>query len=205
MNSLSERTDDFLKSIDMHPDQTDPERFVRDFLSEMDAGLAGEASSLKMIPTYVSADGTPPDGESVIAIDAGGTNLRVALVAFRNGRAEVLREQKSPMPGSRGEVSADEFFSELADDVLPFARESSRIGFCFSYPTAMHPDGDGEIICLTKEVRVRGIEGRQIGVSLLEKLREKGVKTRFSLVLLNDTTAGLLGGAARARTKASCT
>lgn len=196
VNSLSERTDDFLKSIDMHPDQTDPERFVRDFLSEMDAGLAGEASSLKMIPTYVSADGTPPDGESVIAIDAGGTNLRVALVAFRNGRAEVLREQKSPMPGSRGEVSADEFFSELADDVLPFARESSRIGFCFSYPTAMHPDGDGEIICLTKEVRVRGIEGRQIGASLLEKLREKGVKTRFSLVLLNDTTAGLLGGAA---------
>ena len=101
MNSLSERTDDFLKSIDMHPDQTDPERFVRDFLSEMDAGLAGEASSLKMIPTYVSADGTPQDGESVIAIDAGGTNLRVSRFATAGRRSCASRKAPCPAAAAR--------------------------------------------------------------------------------------------------------
>ena len=196
MRDLSAETYDFLTAIDMNPDQTDINAFMRAFLDEMDAGLAGRPSSLRMIPTYVSADGTPADDEPVIAIDAGGTNLRVALVTFSGGRPTVLREKKCRMPGSRGEVSADDFFSALADEVLPFARQSRRIGFCFSYPTAMHPDGDGEIICLTKEVRVSGIEGRVIGQGLLDALREKGAAGPFSLILLNDTTAGLLGGLA---------
>jgi len=187
---------DFLTSINMNPAQTDSSTFLAAFLAEMDAGLAGRPSSLRMIPTYVSAEGAPPDGEKVITIDAGGTNLRVALVEFQNGRPVVLREQSGAMPGSRGEVGADAFFDELAEAVVPFAGESGRIGFCFSYPTEMHPDGDGEIICLTKEVRVRGIEGCVIGAGLLEKLREKGAERDFSLVLLNDTTAGLLGGRA---------
>ena len=196
MRDLSAKTCDFLTSIDMNPIQTDVHAFMRTFLDEMDAGLSGQPSSLRMIPTYVSADGTPAENEPVIAIDAGGTNLRVALVEFSSGRPNVMCEKKRHMPGSRNEVSADEFFSALADEVLPFTRQSSRIGFCFSYPTEIRPDGDGEIICLTKEVRVSGIEGRVIGQSLLEKLHEKGVTKRFSLILLNDTTAGLLGGAA---------
>ena len=196
MRDLASEIYDFLTSIDMNPAQTDINTFMKTFLDEMNAGLAGQPSSLRMIPTYVSPAGVPADGEPVIAIDAGGTNLRVALVTFSGGRPTVLREKKSRMPGSRGEVSADEFFSALADEVLPFTRQSSRIGFCFSYPTEMHPDGDGEIICLTKEVRVSGIEGRVIGSSLIRALHEKGASGPFSLILLNDTTAGLLGGAA---------
>ena len=186
----------FLTSIDMHPAQTDVGAFTKAFLAEMDAGLGGESSSLKMIPTYVSADGTPENGVPVIAIDAGGTNLRVALVEFQNGRPVVLRERKSPMPGSRGEVSAEAFFAELADEVKPFTEESDRIGFCFSYPAVIFPDGDGQVICLTKEVRVSGIEGRMIGRSLLRKLGEKGVKKDLTLTILNDTAASLLGGMA---------
>ena len=196
MRDLSSETLQFLTSIDMNPAQTDVNTFIKAFLCEMDAGLAGGPSSLRMIPTYVSAGGTPAEHVPVIAIDAGGTNLRVALVEFQNGRPLVLREEKGPMPGSRGIVSAETFFSALADTVLPFARESSRIGFCFSYPTEMFPDGDGEVICLTKEVRVSGISGRVIGRSLIDALHEKGASGDFSLVLLNDTTAGLLGGAA---------
>ena len=195
MRAPSQEISDFLRSIGMHPEQTVPEAFIRTFLAEMDRGLAGQESSLKMIPTYLSAAGRPAEHERVIVIDAGGTNLRVALLEFRSGRAVVLREEKGPMPGSRGAIDADTFFSVLADRVLPFTSESDRIGFCFSYPTAMHPDGDGEIICLTKEVRVSGIEGRLIGCGLLEKLHEKGAQNHFSLVLLNDTAAGLLGGA----------
>lgn len=196
MRDLSAETPAFLTSIDMHPDQTDIDAFIKAFLSEMDAGLAGDLSSLKMIPAYVSVEGAPRDGVPVIAIDAGGTNLRVALVEFQNGAPVVLREKKGPMPGSRGTVSAEAFFSELADDVLPFTEASGRIGFCFSYPATIFPDGDGQVICLTKEVRVSGIEGRMIGRSLLRKMGEKGVKKDLSLTLLNDTAASLLGGAA---------
>lgn len=49
---------------------------------EMERGLAGKDSSIPMIPTYVSNQGTLPIGEPVVVIDAGGTNFRCALVSL---------------------------------------------------------------------------------------------------------------------------
>lgn len=196
MSRLSAETERFLTAIDMHPAQTDTDAFIDAFLREMDAGLADRPSSLRMLPTFVSSAGVPAEQEPVIALDAGGTNLRAALLEFRNGSPLVLREERSSMPGSRGSVPAEAFFSALAEVALPFTRESSRIGFCFSYPAEIYPEGDGRIICLTKEVSVDGIEGRMVGQGLIDALCEGGVKGPLSCVVLNDTTAGLLGGGA---------
>ncbi len=196
MRDVIAETNEFLREISMHPDFTDVKAVTEIFVSEMEKGLRGETSSIPMIPTYISAHGTPPENVPVIAVDAGGTNLRVGLVTFVNGKPNVSRVEKYPMPGSLFEISSDEFFAELAKKILPLTEESDRIGFCFSYPAEIFSDRDGKIICLTKEVCVKDSVGQIIGQELKKKLQEMGVTKSLSFTLLNDTVASLMGGVA---------
>ncbi len=196
MSNSLQLVDEFFRRINAHPDQVDMEAVSRSYISEMERGLSGEASSLPMIPTYLSVEGNPENDVSVIAIDAGGTNLRVGLVNFNNGKPVSGAMEKSHMPGSRGEVSKDEFFSEIADRILPLTAHSDIVGFCFSYPAEIFDSLDGRIILLTKEVRVRDSAGVAIGEALKEKLRERGVTKDLKFVILNDTAATLMGGIA---------
>ena len=188
--------DEFLLSISMHPDLTDISEVCRCFREEMELGLAGKPSSLQMIPTYISAHGKPESNKPVIAIDAGGTNLRVGLVTFADDKPVILSMEKSAMPGSLGEISADEFFDILAEKVLPLTGESSKIAFCFSYPAEIFPNHDGKILQLNKELRIKDARGLLLGQELLKKLKEKCGKGDWDFTVLNDTAAGLMGGIA---------
>jgi len=167
------------------------------FAAEMNSGLAGEESSLKMLPTYIKTDGETVRNQSVIALDAGGTNFRVSVVNFdETGRPDISYYKKYSMPGTSGQVTKDEFFDALAGYLLPVIDLSDKIGFCFSYPTEMTDKRDGQLLAMSKELRVDGIIGEMIGENLIEALGRSGCKKRKSLTLLNDTVACLLGGAA---------
>lgn len=91
------------------------------FVSEMERGLAGGASSLKMIPAYLDAQAPPSDGGPVIAIDMGGTNLRIALIEWKNSRMHFLDRRQYPMPGTQGNLERSEFFEQIAEYLLPIA------------------------------------------------------------------------------------
>lgn len=196
MKSLPERVQEFARGVGIHPELTDIPAVTEAFMSEMEAGLSGRDSSLAMIPTYISVKGRPPEDRDVIAVDAGGTNLRVGLVSFKNGLPVTRGLKKYPMPGSRGEISAEEFFDYLAELILPLTETADCVGFCFSYPMEITKNLDGIIQFLNKEVKVKGSEGRIIGRSIAEKLREKGLSKPLRFVIINDTVAGLMGGKA---------
>jgi len=197
MSSAVKKAVGFLKENSMDPDQYDIENGTQMFIEEMERGLKGEKSSLYMLPTYVSAEGDIPAGEKVIVLDAGGTNFRTAAVRFDGeGNPVIENFRKFPMPGT-GEtenIGREEFFDTIASCMEDIAGESSRIGFCFSYPTEMMPGGDGRLITFTKEVKARGVEGAMIGENLLEALRRRGVYQKKEIIILNDTTAVLLAG-----------
>ena len=166
-----------------------------DFLAEMARGLNGEASSLVMIPTYIETARDLPHGRTVIALDAGGTNLRVAAVKFgQDGTAVVEDLARHRMPGTEGEIGREEFFDSLAAYVKPLAGRSETIGFCFSYPAEILPDKDGKLIHFTKEVKARGVDGQVLGKNLARALEAAGVRQPPRVVLLNDTVATLLAG-----------
>ena len=65
----------------------DADKVLSLFRDEMKKGLSG-SSSLAMIPTYVSTDAEIKEGESVIVLDAGGTNFRTCLVTFDENRSQ---------------------------------------------------------------------------------------------------------------------
>jgi hexokinase len=73
------------------------------------------------------------------------------------------------------------------------APEGLPIGYCFSYPTAVRPDGDATLLRWTKEVRVSGVEGQLVGTLLGEHLRRHGI-VPGPVFVLNDTIATLAAG-----------
>jgi hexokinase len=195
MKRIRDLVDTFLIRTGMHHRAVDMGKYCTIFLEEMRRGLDGEPSSLEMIPTYIDTSRELPRGEKVIAMDAGGTNLRVALVSFDAGGKQVIEDlARHRMPGSDGEVGKEEFFRALAGFVAPFAGRADRIGFCFSYPAEITPEKDGRLIYFSKEIRARGVEGQMIGGNLLEAMKSRGVRQPSRVVLLNDTVATLLAG-----------
>jgi hexokinase len=183
--------DKFLKEHNLRADDINLQQLVEAFSFEMLNGLGGNESSLRMIPTYIEADNQFLTDVPVVAIDAGGTNFRAALVKFnKQGRLEISNIMNAGMPGLEGEISKDKFFQTIAGYVKPLAEKTDRIGFCFSYPTEILPDKDGILLQFCKEVEAPGVVGQLIGKNLLETLGMPDKK----IVLLNDTVATLLAG-----------
>jgi hexokinase len=183
--------EEFLFSHNLLSSSVDIEDLVRVFTEDMKLGLEGRPGSLRMIPTFIEADNDFLRGTRVLAIDAGGTNFRAALVTVsKSGEMEISGTVNRRMPGLDGEISSKEFFSAIAGYVKPLADKVERIGFCFSYPTEILPDRDGRLLQFCKEVQAREVEGQLIGRNFLETLGTPDKK----IVLLNDTVATLLAG-----------
>lgn len=188
----------FLKINDMHGDQIKFEHAVAEFENDMKNGLQGRSSSLMMLPAYITAERADAElnGKKVIVIDAGGTNLRVALCRFGGAKFEILSFEKHNMPGTQGKISADEFFDSIAQHLMPIIDKSDTVGFCFSYAAEMRPDKDGIVVSMGKEIEVDGIMGLPVCGSLDAALRRRGVRGDKKYVLLNDTVAAMMGACA---------
>jgi hexokinase len=161
----------------------------------MAEGLAAEGCTLPMIPTYLKNSGAVPLMENAVVIDAGGTNFRCALVRFTGAGAEVSEMSKCRMPGIGEPCTWEEFIRFAADRIEPLMDRANVIGFCFSYSAVITPERDGRVIAIDKEVVITGCEGQLVGASLLAELEHRGI-TGKRAVILNDTVAVLLGGAA---------
>lgn len=197
MKALKASVDGFLKKYGMHYEDLDMKQECDAFIKEMEKGLQGDASTLKMLCTYLGAEGDISIGEPVIVMDAGGTNFRVAVVSFDKNKKPIMEYFKLySMPGTTGELSKEEFFRTIADYLLPVIDRSEKIGFCFSYPIEILPNKDGKLIGFTKEVKVKNVKGEEIGANLLRVLKKMGYAADKKIVLLNDTVATLLGGKA---------
>ncbi len=181
----------FLEKHKMRADDINIQQIVDLFTSDMLKGLDGRESTLRMIPTYIEAENQFLTGVPVVAVDAGGTNFRAALVKFNiSGRLEISNLMNARMPGLEGEISKAEFFNTIAEYVRSNAELSDRIGFCFSYPTEILPNKDGKLLQFCKEVQAPEVVGELIGKNLLKTL---GMEEK-QIVLLNDTVATLLAG-----------
>ncbi len=185
---------EFLAKYNLLAGSIDEDRLTRSFISEMKKGLSGKRSSLEMIPTYQSESVDIKSGESVIVIDAGGTNFRTCLVTFDNDQKPVISDfRKSRMPGIDREVSAKEFFSIIADNIERLVEKSDRIAFCFSYSAKITREHDGIVVNFSKEIKAGEVIGMKLGENLLSELASRGYDTsRKRVVVLNDTVATLL-------------
>ena len=178
----------FLDRHNLYPTNIDGPECLRQLLKKMEQGLAGEGN-IPMIPSYLSLNTRPVVNQPCCVVDAGGTNLRVAKAVFDSeDRCNLSGLVKTEMPGTKGELSFNEFYGTLAD----FVRETGcpeRVGLCFSYNVLQDRTLDGILHSWCKEVRVPEAPGKPVGASLRRAVGEGCGNVN----VLNDSTAALLG------------
>jgi len=193
MDKLKFTAHRFLKDNGLGIDSIDPDTVLDDFLKEMELGLAGEKSSLAMLPTFITIEKPVSAFKPVIVLDAGGTNLRVATVVFGgDGNPKISSLTKHKMPGSVEQLNKNEFFDKFVEFIVPHADKADSVGICFSYPAEISPYRDGRLLSWTKEIQAPEVVGEYIGKNIFDRLEQRGHKMKFSL--LNDSVATLLAG-----------
>ena len=166
-------------------------------LDDMRRGLKKQPADQDMIRTFCNPPEKSAANESVIVIDAGGTNFRSCLVTFDAAGTPTISEmEKTRMPGVERELSRKEFFEQFAVNLEHLKNKADRIGFCFSYPMEIQKDGDGVLLGFSKEVKAPEVVGCKVGECLKTALAEHGWNTIKRITMCNDTVSALLAGAA---------
>ena len=195
MKEIKQKAVHFLHSYQMDFLDVDFEDDLEKFLDEMNRGLAGEPSSLEMIPTFLETIDEIPLNQRVIVADAGGTNFRVATVYFDDNKNAVIENlQKFSMPAIDCELSSKAFFEAMAGYFRDVITATDKIGFCFSYPVEILPNKDGRVIRFAKEIKAPEVVGQLVSENLNGAFGEMGLDSAKHIVLLNDTVATLLAG-----------
>lgn len=162
-------------------------------------------SSLRMLSSYIGLPTGKEQGE-YLALDFGGTNLRVVLIRLAGeGKFEIIKKVAKPLvvPGEYDFICADANAEELFDfiaDMVEEAIEGNRekqylLGHTFSFPSTQTNIYNARLIIWTKEFATKGVEGEVVNDLLKAALARKNLKNVEPTAVINDTVAVLLAAA----------
>ena len=171
----------------------------KSFHSEMQKGLSGQPSSLKMLPAYLTPSTGLEQGR-FLAIDLGGTNLRVLLVSLDGqGNALVVAVKKVLLPENIMKGSATELFDFIASCVELFFEQNEirrdvnhLLGFTFSFPVEQQAVDSGKLIQWTKGFSIKDGIGDDIAVLLKHSFKRSHLECIKITALVNDTVGTLM-------------
>ena len=180
-------------------DVFDLKNIIKSMHFEMEKGLGDtEESSLAMVPSYV-APATGKEEGHFIAVDFGGTNLRVIVVKLLgNGVLEVKTKDAYKIPKELITSNAEKLFDFLADAVKEtlvnslLIEKKIKLGFTFSFMVNQTSVNSGSLIKWTKEFDVSGVVNEDV-VKLFEvALIRKNITNVKISALVNDTIGTLI-------------
>jgi hexokinase len=190
------------------PSAEDLRQAAGELVTAMRSGLAGRTSSLRMLPSFIARPTGEEQGEAV-AIDFGGTNVRILRVTLGGGRAErggynsfSLIDPSGTYDFTRPETRGEELFDFIARHtagILAGGTSPLPLGHTFSFPCRQDGINHAVLIQWTKEIRTGGVEGRDVTPLLEEALRRQGVVNVHPRAVINDTVGTLLAAAYRWR------
>ncbi|KYK57705.1 hexokinase [Drechmeria coniospora] len=174
------------------------------FVSELAKGLSVEGGSIPMNPTWVMSF---PDGHETgtfLALDMGGTNLRVCQITLTDRKSEFdIIQSKYRMPEELKTGNSDELWEYIADCLYQFVEthhgdcaniETLPLGFTFSYPATQDHIDAGILQRWTKGFDIAGVEGENVVPMFEAALAKRGVPIKLT-ALINDTTGTLIASA----------
>jgi hexokinase len=156
-----------------------------------------------MIPTWCMAF---PDGNETgkyLALDMGGTNLRVCEVTLTEEKGEFeIIQSKYRMPEELKTGTADELWGYVADCLQQFidyhheneALDQLPLGFTFSYPVSQDAIDHGTLQRWTKGFDIQGVEGEDVVPQFQKALEERNLPIKM-VALVNDTTGTMIASA----------
>ena len=171
------------------------EEIIRTLRQRLAEGLSQHDQQVRCLPAYLAPPAPHMKGQALV-VDAGGTNLRAALIDLDQQSNPVVAgpEQLTLFADRDQQVVREAFFNVQAELVdLLKAPSNLPLGYCFSYPAEVHPDGDATLLNWTKGITIPGVEGTRVGLGLSEALAKSGHPVS-GVKVMNDTVASLLGG-----------
>ena len=181
---------------------------VADFHSEMERGLRGKKSSLKMLPAYVDIASGKEKGK-FIALDLGGTNFRVLQVSLDGKRqSKIEHVGKYVIPNAVMHGTGEQLFNFIAQSILKFVEKykivvgkGRKLGFTFSFPVKQNGITNGVLINWTKGFSATGVVKKNVVRLLQDSLKEYDLDKIGIVALANDTVGTL---AAKSYEDANC-
>ncbi|KAB5580172.1 hexokinase-domain-containing protein [Coniochaeta sp. 2T2.1] len=174
------------------------------FEKELTKGLTKEGGSIPMNPTWVMSFPTGYETGTYLALDMGGTNLRVCEITLTDAKSEFdIIQSKYRMPEELKTGDADELWEYIADCLKQFivthhgsSEKMSKLplGFTFSYPATQNYVDEGILQRWTKGFDIDGVEGRNVVPMFEAALESRGVPIKLA-ALINDTTGTLIASA----------
>lgn len=180
----------FFKKHNMNFDKLDME-------SECDKMVAYYNDAISGGLIDATMDSTESPEGSVIAIDMGGTNVRVARIKIDNESehpVSIERQIRKQTPGRAGRVTAAELFRDIASmiEFVDKRGDCRKVGFSFSFPIESDVETrDAKIKLWCKELEVIGGEGQFAG-QLLNKALVETEQLKRDVVVINDTVAAYM-------------
>lgn len=159
-----------------------------------------------MNPTWVMDF---PDGNETgtfLALDMGGTNLRVCEIILLEDKGEFdIIQSKYKMPEELKSGEGDDLWEYIADCIQQFIEyhhdvedltklDQIPIGFTFSFPATQDYIDHGVLQRWTKGFDIAGVEGKDVVPLFEAALAKRKLPVKLS-ALINDTTGTLIASA----------
>lgn len=180
------------------------DKIIAYFIEELERGLVDGTDELG-IPMNLQWVMEYPTGEETgdyLALDFGGTNLRVVMVHLLGGCKLETEQVFYKLPhGMRTTKDRNELFQFMADSIEKFLVEKHPsgipedkvfpLGFTFSYPATQSRIDSGVLQRWTKGFDIPGVEGEDVVPLLMEKINAKNLPVKV-VALINDTCGALV-------------
>ncbi|OCH95887.1 hexokinase [Obba rivulosa] len=197
-------------------------KITEQFLTDFRLGLSEYNQAMAMIPTFVTGVPNGTETGTFLALDLGGTNLRVCEVQLLGNHQFHLRQQKYKVSEALKTGEASALFDYLADSVDAFLTEigsesptmpptsdpftsspslldmtqqpSIPLGLTFSFPVEQTALDQGKILTWTKGFSAKNAVGHDVVQLLQDAFNRKHLHVRC-VALVNDTVGALLSRA----------
>jgi len=159
-----------------------------------------------MNPTWVMEY---PDGHETgtyLALDMGGTNLRVCEIILLEEKGEFdIIQSKYKMPDELKTGESEELWEYVADCIQQFIEyhhevenleelDKIPLGFTFSFPATQEYIDNGVLQRWTKGFDISGVEGKDVVPLFEAAIDKRKIPVKLS-ALINDTTGTLIASA----------
>ncbi|KAL4899192.1 hypothetical protein BDW74DRAFT_118319 [Aspergillus multicolor] len=181
-------------------------RITDHFVHQLEDGLTRDDGEIPMNVTWVPSFPTGNETGRYLAIDMGGTNLRICDVTLTEQKGEYTIEQdKYKLPDHLRKGKGEELWEFIAEKLEDFLskhslvkgngdREKLPLAFTFSYPVTQENIRHGVLQRWTKGFDISGVEGEDVVAHLEEVFERRKVPVRL-VALVNDTVGTLIASA----------
>ncbi|KAI8068798.1 hexokinase-domain-containing protein [Thamnidium elegans] len=169
------------------------------FVREMEKGLDHQGATIAMIPSFVAGRCTGNERGTFMALDLGGTNLRVCHVTLLGNGEHTIRQQKYVVSEELKTGPMRNLCDFIADCVDSFLTENGTIdsdstiqlGYTFSFPVLQTSINRGVLKQWTKGFNCSGAVGKDVTILLQDSFRRKNINVNIAAIV-NDTVGTLM-------------